>query len=78
MIKSQRIVFWIVASLAAVVSISGMVYAWLAVCVPLHVNMFGHPYPAWMLGSFVAAWGGYTGYRLYRVYIRTAGLNVIP
>jgi|GEM_PF-2278341 hypothetical protein len=77
MTKTQRMIFWIVAALTAAVSISGIGYAFLAVSTPLRVTIFGNPFPAWMLGTFVAAWGAYTGYRLYRIFVRTAGLRMI-
>ncbi len=77
MTKSQRIVFWIVVSLAFAVCISGIIYTFLAIAGPLHVNMFGHPYPAWMLGFMITLWGGNTIYRLYRLFDRTSGLKII-
>jgi hypothetical protein len=77
MTRGQRTVFWIVVSLAVAVCISGVGYTFLAVYGPLHVTMFGRPYPAWMLGFMVTIWGGYTVYRLYRLFNRTSGLEII-
>lgn len=64
MTGNQRIISWMVVSLAAAVSVSGLIYTFLAVYGPLHVNLFGRPFPAWILGFMVTVWGGYTLYRL--------------
>jgi hypothetical protein len=77
MTKGQRIVFWTVVSLAFAVCLSGIVYTLLAVYGPLHVNMFGRPFPAWILGFMVTIWGVYSVVRLYSLYNRTSRLEII-
>lgn len=72
------VLFWVVVAMAAVVTLGGIIYAFLAAIGPLKTSIFGHPYPAWGLGLFVAFWGSYTLVRLFRLPWKQGSINSHP
>ncbi len=63
----QQLLFWTVVTVAAIVTISGIIYTFMAIYGPLRTSILGRPFPAWLLGLFTAFWGGRMLYRLYRL-----------